>query len=76
MAKCALTTLVLLLIVLILIQEPHIIEGRPMKSLGISSISKKVDGSSLNISSKVETEDHSLDAFRPTKPGNSPGIGH
>ncbi|KAG2327256.1 hypothetical protein Bca4012_036256 [Brassica carinata] len=76
MAKCTLATLVLLLVVLILIQETHIVEGRPLKSLGISSISKKVGGSGLNTSSKVETEDHSLDAFRPTKPGNSPGIGH
>ncbi|KAH0868885.1 hypothetical protein HID58_075907 [Brassica napus] len=63
-------------LMLILIQETHIVEGRPLKSLGISSISKKVGRSRLNTSSKVETEDHSLDAFRPTKPGNSPGIGH
>ncbi|KAJ0239058.1 hypothetical protein HA466_0235700 [Hirschfeldia incana] len=62
-------------LVLIIIQETHIVEGRPLKSLGISGISKQVGGGGLN-SSKVETEDHSLDAFRPTKPGNSPGIGH
>ncbi|ESQ31165.1 hypothetical protein EUTSA_v10005231mg [Eutrema salsugineum] len=76
MSKCTLTSLVLLLIVLILIQGSHVAEGRPLNSSGISSIPKKLSGSSLNISSKLETEDHSLDAFRPTKPGNSPGIGH
>lgn len=76
MAKCTLTSLVLLLSVLILIQESHIVEGRPMSYSGISSIPKKLGGRGLNISSKLETEDHSVDAFRPTKPGNSPGIGH
>ncbi|CAN8264098.1 unnamed protein product [Cochlearia groenlandica] len=76
MAQCTLTTLVLLLIVMILSQKCHIIEGRHFNSKGISSIPKKLGGHSLNISTKLETEDHSLDAFRPTKPGNSPGIGH
>ncbi|CAH8339928.1 unnamed protein product [Eruca vesicaria subsp. sativa] len=61
---------------LILIQESQIVDARPLKSLGISSVPNKIGGRGLNISSKLETEDHSLDAFRPTKPGNSPGIGH
>ncbi|VVB18271.1 unnamed protein product [Arabis nemorensis] len=76
MAKFTLTSLVLLLIVLLLIQESHIVEGRPLKSSGISSIPKKLDGRGSEFSSKLATEDHSVDAFRPTNPGNSPGIGH
>lgn len=76
MAKCSLTTMVLLLIVLTVIQESQIVDARRLKYLGISSITKKTIDRGLNISSKLETEDHSLDAFRPTKPGNSPGIGH
>ena len=76
MAKCTFTRFVLLITVLTLIQESHIIEGRPLNSSGISTNQKKFGGYGLNISSKLETEDHSLDAFRPTKPGNSPGIGH
>ncbi|KAJ0236567.1 hypothetical protein HA466_0258490 [Hirschfeldia incana] len=71
-----LATMVLLLIVLTLIEESQIVDARPLKHLGISSIPKKTGDHGLNISSKLETEDHSLDAFRPTKPGNSPGIGH
>ncbi|KAF2539102.1 hypothetical protein F2Q68_00020327 [Brassica cretica] len=63
-------------LMLILIQESQIVDARPLKYLGISSIPKKTGDRGLNISSKLETEDHSLDAFRPTKPGNSPGIGH
>ncbi|CAH8281055.1 unnamed protein product [Arabidopsis lyrata] len=76
MAKCTLSSLVLLLIVLFLIQESHIVEGRPLNSSGISNISKKFAVRNSNLSSKLTTEDHSLDAFRPTNPGNSPGIGH
>ncbi|KAL9284803.1 Precursor of CEP7 [Arabidopsis thaliana] len=76
MAKCTLTSLILLLIVLVLIQESHIVEGRPLKSSRISNISKKFAAGNSNLSSKLTTEDHSLDAFRPTNPGNSPGIGH
>lgn len=75
MAKCTLTSLVLLLIVLLLIQESHIVEGRPLKSSGISSM-KKLDGRDSKFSSKLAAEDHSVDAYRPTNPGNSPGIGH
>ncbi|CAN6851462.1 unnamed protein product [Brassica oleracea] len=76
MAKCTFTRFVLLITVLTLIQESHIIEGRPLNSSGISSNQKKLGGHGLNISSKLEKKYHSLDAFRPTRPGNSPGIGH
>lgn len=76
MAKCTLTSLVLLLIVVVLIQESHIVEGRPLHASGISNISKKLAGRDSNLSRKLTKEDHSLDAFRPTNPGNSPGIGH
>ncbi|CAH8331162.1 unnamed protein product [Eruca vesicaria subsp. sativa] len=76
MATYTLTRFVLLIIVLTLIQESYIVEGRPLNSSTISNIEKKLGGHGLNIPSKLEKEDHSLDAFRPTKPGNSPGIGH
>lgn len=73
-----------LLVALIISCEIHIIHGRQLRPIlnNHDLNRRKIQGSNQQVmNNRLDMKDsaadqHDKDAFRPTKPGNSPGAGH